>query len=89
MNDTLTDNSLVSKYMNMLAPLNFEVKLAILSKLSENLQSEFAQNQESEIERKTQLLHKLSGSWSDVDDSIVDEVLESRSFNDNDINFDE
>ncbi len=87
MNDTLTDNSLVSKYMNMLAPLNFEVKLAILSKLSENLQSEFAAGPKQKSD--DQLLDELYGAWSDMDESILDDIMSSRTISDKEINLDE
>jgi hypothetical protein len=70
--------------MRLLRPLSVEFKLELIAKISESLKSDINNEKpDNEI-----LLEKLSGSWSDVDDSIVDEILESRTSSNRNISFD-
>jgi hypothetical protein len=60
--------------MHLITPLTTELKLELLSKLSDNLKTEFKSNKtEKEI-----LLEELYGSWSDVEDGLEVEIKESR-----------
>ena len=71
------ENLIVSKYMRMLEPLAMEVKLELLSKLTENVKSNFL-NTASTV-NKENLLEELSGSWKDVDENIIGEIFQSRT----------
>jgi hypothetical protein len=65
---------IIDKLMHLITPLTTELKLELLSKLSDNLKTEFKSNKtEKEI-----LLEELYGSWSDVEDGLEVEIKESR-----------
>ena len=64
--------------------LNMEAKLELLARLSENVHRSFNKPNKD----KSELLESLSGSWSDVDENIVDEIYNSRTISDRNIDFD-
>jgi hypothetical protein len=65
---------IIDELMHLITPLTTELKLELLSKLSDNLKTEFKSNKtEKEI-----LLEELYGSWSDVEDGLEVEIKESR-----------
>jgi hypothetical protein len=66
--------------------LDMNMKLELLKKLTENIQNSF-KTVPPEV-NKEELLEKLAGAWSDVDDSLVDEIYESRTISDRIINLD-
>lgn len=70
------EHLMVDRYMRLLAPLSSELKLALISKLLDSVKEDKAETTES---RKRALLYELSGSWSDVDDSIIREIYEART----------
>lgn len=71
--------------MRLLAPLTSELKLELISKLLDSVKSDKVETTES---RKRELLYKLSGSWSDVDDSIIEEIYSARSYSEREIDLD-
>lgn len=73
----------VDKFMQLVAPLSTEMKLEILSQLSASLKVEF----NTQKDDKLKLLHELSGSWSDTDDDLAEQILSSRTVSDRDISF--
>jgi|GEM_PF-5345786 hypothetical protein len=65
---------IIDELMHLITPLTTELKLELLSKLSDNLKTEFKSNKtEKEI-----LLEELYGAWSDVEDGLEVEIKESR-----------
>ena len=71
----------INKLIN---PLSVELKLELLSKLSENLRTEFKSNKtEKEI-----LLEELYGAWSDVEDNLEEEIIANRNISERVIDFD-
>lgn len=78
------DSSLVNRYMKLIEPLAFNLKLELLSKLSESLRGTSPRPPED----KEKLLKELDGSWNDVEDKLIDDILGSRSISDKDINLD-
>jgi hypothetical protein len=65
---------IIDELMHLITPLTTELKLELLSKLSDNLKTEFKSNKtEKEI-----LLEELYGFWSDVEDGLEVEIKESR-----------
>ena len=78
------DNFIVNRYIRMFESLDVEVKLELLSKLSESIKSSFKKSNEN----KNDLLEELAGSWSDIDDGIVDEIYRSRTMSTREISLD-
>lgn len=74
----------VDEFMQLVAPLSTEMKLEILSELSASLKMEFS----SQKDDKLKLLRELSGSWSDTDDDLAEQILNSRTVSDRNISFD-
>lgn len=68
---------IVNKYMSMIETLSVELKLELLSQLSENIKNNFSKP--SSVVDEERLLEQLSGSWEDMDDSVVKDMLSSRS----------
>ncbi len=64
----------IREIMKLLHPLSVNSKLEIISKLTEELKADLP----LETERKKKLLNELYGSWSDVKDKVVEEIISSR-----------
>lgn len=79
------DNSIVNRYMKLIEPLAFNLKLELLSRLSRSLKSNLVKHPED----KEKLLDELAGSWSDVDDNLIKSIYDSRSSSDKEIDLDE
>lgn len=77
---------IVERYMKLIEPLGYEMKLALVSKVIESLRGTF-RKPEPEPDRK-RLLNELYGSWSDVDEGIIDEIYETRTMSDKEIDLD-
>lgn len=78
---------IVARYMRLLAPLSIEVKLELLSQLSTNLKISILPKQQETVD-KVKLLHQLAGSWKDVSDDLVDEIMQMRTISEREINLD-
>ena len=78
------ENLLVDRYMRLIEPLSFELKLELISKIFDNLKTNIPK---PELD-KEKLLEELSGSWKDVDESITEEILKHRTISDREINLD-
>lgn len=70
--------------MRLLKPLSSELKLELISKLSESLKIDLNKSKT----KKVQILDTLYGSWSDMKDDITNDILASRSNSDRNISFD-
>ena len=57
--------------MRLIRPLSFEIKLEILSELTNNLKAKF----DSKGTEKEKLLNELFGSWDDIGESITDNKI--------------
>lgn len=77
------EKTIVSKFMRLLIPLSVEIKLEILSRLSTHIRKEY----NNSVENKRKLLEELCGAWSDMEDSLSDEILKARTISDKDISF--
>ncbi|MEN0049206.1 MAG: hypothetical protein AAF806_19255 [Bacteroidota bacterium] len=77
------ENALVNRYMRLLSPLKVEIKFALLEKLTESLKKDFYAKP---IDRLA-LLDELAGSWSDMEDGIEEDILNARTTNVREINF--
>jgi hypothetical protein len=69
------ENLIVDRYMRFIDPLPLEVKLELISRLFENLRTDFSKPSIN----KEKLLDELYGSWSDMDDSLVENILGGRT----------
>ena len=78
------DNTIVNRYMKLIEPLAINLKLELLSRLSQSLKSNFVKQPQD----KEKLLEELSGSWSDVDDDVLKDIYKSRSSSDKEIGLD-
>jgi hypothetical protein len=64
--------------------LDIEAKLELMARLSENINQTFRRPEKN----KNDLLESLSGSWTDVDDNIIDDIYASRTVSEREINLD-
>ena len=79
------ENYIISRYLRLFEALSFEVKLELLSRLTESIHKGFKKPKKD----KTALLNDLFGAWSDVDDEkMIKEIYKSRSISDKSISFD-
>lgn len=78
------ENLLVDRYMKLIEPLSFELKLELISKIFDNLKM----NVNKPELNKEKLLEELYGSWEDMDDSITEDLLKYRTTSDKEINLD-
>ncbi len=69
------DNLILSKYTKIFESLTLEIKLELLTRLTESIKNSLGNN---ELEKST-LLEEVSGSWKDVDDDVINKILDSRS----------
>lgn len=65
----------ISEIMKYLSPLSIGSKLEIISRLTKELKSVIPKEEEN----KNQLLDELYGSWKDMDDGVIEEIISSRT----------
>ena len=75
---------LISRYIKLFEVLSLDIKLELLSRLTESIKKGIEQNKKSDKE----LINELSGSWKDVDDNIIDEIYSSRTVSSRTIDLD-
>ena len=75
---------IVERYMKLIEPLGYEIKLELISKVIESLKETFKKPEPD----KEELLDELYGSWSDVDEEIINEIYEARTISDQEIDLD-
>jgi len=78
------ENLIVDKYWRLIEPLPFEIKLELISKIFENIKTNINKPEVN----KDELLDELYGSWEDVDDSVVEDILALRTISEKAINLD-
>lgn len=81
------DNVLVNRYMRLLEPLTIDVKLTLLSRLSESVRKEYVAPTSSDHE-KAALLEELSGAWKEASPTLADEIISARTISNKEINLD-
>lgn len=77
-------NIVLKRLMRLLNPLSSELKLELITKISESLKFELNKSKSG----KEALLEELSGSWSDLEDDLAEDIINARSISDRDISFD-
>ena len=78
------ENLIVERYMRLIEPLPFEIKLQLISKIFENLKININRPEVN----KDELINELYGSWDDVDDSIIEDIYSRRTISEKEINLD-
>lgn len=68
-------NSIVTRYMRLIEPLALETKIELISRILENLKSGITAKPAS---NKEELLESLYGAWSDIEDAMADDIINSR-----------
>ena len=74
----------LSDYIKLLDQLDIDSKLKLLDHLSSNIRQAVSSAKLNKLE----LLDKVSGAWSDVDDSIIDDIYSSRTFSQSKVELD-
>jgi len=69
-----TEDRLVLDYMAMLRHLNIDLRLRLITELTESIRIDQSKNSNDNDGWKD-----LFGAWSDVDDSMVEEIISSRT----------
>lgn len=78
------DNLLINRYIRLIEPLSIDLKLELLSAISASIKNGLKKPKPE----KYALFMELKGAWSDIDDSIEDEIYSSRTISDKEISFD-
>ena len=78
------ESATVTRFMRLIAPLSTEMKLEILSELSESLKADF----HAKGDEKLELLKEVAGAWSGTDDDLAERIVNSRTISDNRLSFD-
>ena len=73
----------INNYMKMFSSLDMESKIELMRRFSENVSVTFNSTQN----KKRELLDKLSGSWSNIDDKLIEDIYQSRTVSNREINF--
>ena len=74
----------LSTLLRLIAPLRFEWKLALLARLSAEVQAAHAQAKPD----PEHLLDTLAGAWQDMPDSLSDDLMQARSLSQRPIDLD-
>ncbi len=64
----------VTSLMRLINSFSIEEKLEVLGKVSESIRLSYQTKEDT----KDKLLDELFGSWSDVNDDLVDDILNRR-----------
>ena len=78
------ESATVTRFMRLIAPLSTELKLEILSGLSESLKADFYTKED----KRLALLKEVAGAWSETDDDLAERVINSRTISDNRLSLD-
>ncbi len=69
-----TEDRLVLDYMAILRHLNIDLRLKLIAELTESIRLD-----QSKDERDNSDWKDLFGAWKDMDDSLVEEIISSRT----------
>ena len=69
------ENNSVIRLMRLIKPLSIELKLEILSEISNSLKNKFQKNN---IQEKENLLDELYGIWENTGDELADEIYNDK-----------
>lgn len=73
----------IRNIMKLLEPLSVTSKLEVIDRLTKDVSTDVHNEQKD----KTLLLNELYGSWKDIGDGFIEDVMNSRTLSERDINF--
>lgn len=79
----MEDKMEIRDIMKLLYPLSLTSKLEIISRLTREIKTGLP----VEKEEKSVLLNELYGSWKDIGDDMIEDIMNSRTISGRDINF--
>lgn len=79
------ENIVVNRLMRLINSLSIELKLELLSRLSENVRKSFTSDSEEDSREKR--LEELFGAWSGTDENLAENIMQSRTTSDREISF--
>jgi hypothetical protein len=79
------ENVILSKYERLFDSLSLELKIELLSRLTESIKNSLPTKEKS---NKEELLHELYGSWSEMGEDLTKVIYDSRTISDREINLD-
>jgi hypothetical protein len=77
----MESNMKIKDIMKLLHSLSVASKLEIISRLTEDIKTNLPVSKEN----KSQLLNELYGSWKDIEDDVIENIISSRTISDRDI----
>ncbi|MEM6260964.1 MAG: hypothetical protein AAGI38_00550 [Bacteroidota bacterium] len=80
------EHTAVNRLMRIINTLSPELKLELLSQLSDNVRKTFTKD--SIDKSRENKLEELFGAWSDTENNLDQIILESRTGSDKDVSFD-
>lgn len=81
----MESNVEIKNIMDLIHALSLEGKLEIMNRLTREIRADVP----TKVNENTDdLVDRLYGAWKDVDQSVFDEIIESRTVSDRDIDLD-
>lgn len=77
------ENILLNRYLRLIEPLSVDLKLALVSALTNNIRNSFDKKETN----KKALFEELRGAWSTMESNIEKEIYDSRTVSDKEISF--
>jgi len=75
---------IINRYLKMFEGLSLELKLELLSKLTDSLKKGV---NKPKLDKK-HLLNELYGAWKDTEEDMISTIYKSRTISDRNISFD-
>lgn len=79
------ENIVISRYTKLFELLSLEVKIELLSKLTDSIKAEVSSKPGP---NKEELLEDLFGAWGDMEEDVTELIYSSRTISDRPINLD-
>lgn len=79
------ENILLSKYERLFDSLSLELKIELLSRLTQSIKNSLPPKEKS---NKEELLHELYGSWSEMEEDLTKMIYNSRTISNREISLD-
>lgn len=80
------ENTAVNRLMRLINLLSPDLKLELLSKLSENVRKTFSKD--AVQDSRDGKLEELFGAWSNLSDDLDQKIINSRTSSDKELSFD-
>jgi hypothetical protein len=77
------EHAIINRLMRFMKPLSIELKLEIISRITESLKVDLDKKQSS----KESLLEELFGAWRNSDQNLSSDIIASRTTSSRDVSF--